>query len=280
MALKLMYITNNPDIALIAENAGVDRIWVDLEKLGKKERQVNINSVKSDHKIQDIKIIKPLLSKAQILVRINPINRYTNDEIEQVVCAGADIIMLPMWKSVAEVEYFIKLVNERTKVSLLLETREAANCLDDILSIGGIDEIHIGLNDLHLSYGLTFMFELLANGTVEKLCNKIKNQKGIQYGFGGIAQLNEGLLPAKNIIAEHYRLGSTMAILSRSFCNTSDDNDLLKIQFEFNKGIQKIREYEYELLTKPTEYFTQNQKVVELYIARIVENVLIGRAPA
>ena len=52
-------------------------------------------------------------------------------------------------------------------------------------------------------------------------CSVIKfEDKGIPYGFGGIAQLGQGTLPAENIIAEHYRLGSSMAILSRSFCNT------------------------------------------------------------
>ena len=33
--LKLMYITNNVDVAKIAENSGVDRIFVDLEVIGK-----------------------------------------------------------------------------------------------------------------------------------------------------------------------------------------------------------------------------------------------------
>ena len=55
--LKLMYITNNPSIALIAQKHGVDRIWIDLETLGKEERQKNINSVKSHHSIKDIEII-------------------------------------------------------------------------------------------------------------------------------------------------------------------------------------------------------------------------------
>lgn len=30
MALTLMYITNNPVTAKIAQEAGVDRIWVDM----------------------------------------------------------------------------------------------------------------------------------------------------------------------------------------------------------------------------------------------------------
>ena len=53
MALNLFYITNRPDVALIAEKYGVDRIWIDLETLGKAERQPG-NTVKSNHKISDI----------------------------------------------------------------------------------------------------------------------------------------------------------------------------------------------------------------------------------
>ena len=39
MPLKLMYITNRPDVAAIAERNGVDRIFVDMEYIGKAERQ-------------------------------------------------------------------------------------------------------------------------------------------------------------------------------------------------------------------------------------------------
>ena len=51
MTLKLMYITNRPDVALIAEKYGVDRIWIDLETLGKEERQKGMNTVKSNHTV-------------------------------------------------------------------------------------------------------------------------------------------------------------------------------------------------------------------------------------
>ena len=37
--LVLFYITNRPDVAIIAEKYGVDRIWIDLERLGKEERE-------------------------------------------------------------------------------------------------------------------------------------------------------------------------------------------------------------------------------------------------
>ena len=39
MSLKLMYVTNRQDVALIAQNAGVDRIFIDMEYIGKDLRQ-------------------------------------------------------------------------------------------------------------------------------------------------------------------------------------------------------------------------------------------------
>jgi len=49
--LKLMYITNSPEVASIADGAGVDRIFIDLEQYGKEKRQKNWDSVKSKHSI-------------------------------------------------------------------------------------------------------------------------------------------------------------------------------------------------------------------------------------
>lgn len=59
---------------------------------------------------------------------------------------------------------------------LLLETPEAVEIIDEILQLKGIDYIHIGLNDLSLGYGMKFMFQLLADGTVERLCTKFREK--------------------------------------------------------------------------------------------------------
>ena len=126
---------------------------------------------------------------------------------------------------------------------MLLETKEAEQCLDDVLKVDGIDEIHIGLNDLHLSYGLTFMFELLSNGTVERICNKVR-AKGIPYGFGGLSTIGDGILPAEKIMVEHYRLGSSRAILSRGFCNPNVFSDIEEFEHYFEIRMHKFRFYE------------------------------------
>ena len=269
MALQLMYITNSPVVALIAEKNGVDRVWIDLETLGKEERQKNMNSVKSHHTLQDVEIISDILTKSECMVRINPWNENSLDEIEKVISAGADRIMLPMWKSPNEADTFLKAVNKRVSTTLLLETKEAAECLDEVLLNPLIDEIHIGLNDLHLSYGLTFMFELLSNGTVERLCEKMRNA-GIKYGFGGVARIGEGMLPAERVIMEHYRLGSTRAILSRSFCNTEEIRDIAEIEKVFAENMRLLRKFEMTISTSSYGDFAENKSKVADSVANIV----------
>jgi len=268
--LKLMYITNNVDVAKIAENSGVDRIFVDLEVIGKKERQGGMDTVQSNHNFDDIKKIKNSINKSELLVRSNPIHYNSEEEINNIVNNGADIIMLPYFKTTKEVEQFINLVNGRCKTMLLVETAESVKSIDEILDIDGIDEIHIGLNDLHLDYKMKFMFELLVDGTVEYLCNKFKN-KNIPYGFGGIAGIGEGTLPAENIIQEHYRLGSTRAILSRSFCNTDKIKDLNKINEIFTTGLRKIRDFE----NKMNELDFEENKIL---IKEIVEDIVYNKS--
>ena len=274
--LKLMYITNRPDIAQIAETAGVDRIFVDMEFIGKDERQKGLDTVKSLHTFQDVANIKQAVESAEVLVRVNPIHdplpNYPGsaEEIERTIAAGADIIMLPYFKTVSEVETFLRLVRGRAATMLLVETPEAVAAIDEILALDGIDEIHIGLNDLSLGYGMHFMFELLADGTVERLCRKFR-EKGVKYGFGGIASLGKGLLPAERVIREHYRLGSTCVILSRSFCNTSMIKDYAEIEAIFRTGMAEIRALEAECRTHSPDdlYFRENRAAVEKSVAEI-----------
>lgn len=267
--LEYMYITNDPQIAKMIDELGVDRVWIDLEVLGKEERQKNYDSVKSKHSIQDIQVIRPLLRQAKLQVRINPINPNSKEEIDKVIEAGCDYIMLPMFKTVDEVKTFFDCVDGRVKTILLFETKEAVEILEDILDLDCIDEIHIGLNDLHLSMGKQFMFELLVDGTVEYICNKIK-EKQIPYGFGGIARIGQGALPAEYIIGEHYRMGSTRAILSRSFCNYEKIQNGQIFKKEFEDGLRELKRYEQTLGKKDNVFFEENNKKIKNIVAEIV----------
>lgn len=279
MPLKLMYITNQPSVAHIAEENGVDRIFVDMEYIGKAKRQHGTLSVLNHHTLADVAAVRKVLSRSELLVRVNPIhdaNPYgegggycsSDEEIQGAIDSGADIVMLPYFKTVQEVERFLKIVNGQTKTMLLLETAEAANLVDEVASLDGVDEIHIGLNDLSISYHSKFMFEMLSNGTVERLCRHLK-QIGKPYGFGGLASLGRGLVPAEMIIKEHYRLGSTGAILSRSFCNANRFTNLTAIEEVFYRGVREIRKLEEECEER-IRYFTDNEKQLKVAIQQVL----------
>lgn len=273
--LNLMYITNKPWVAKIAEDAGVDWIFIDMEWIGKDVRQGGLDTVQNHHTFEDVRTIKNAVSKAKVLTRINPIHQGiegypdSKEEIDSTIEAGADIVMLPFFKTVAEVELFIAYVGGRTKTCLLVETPEAALLIDEILELKGIDMIHLGLNDLHLALGMKFMFELLADGTVDRLSSKIK-AKGIPFGFGGIATLTGGAVPGSMILKEHVRLGSSMVIVSRSFCNTDLITDPDEVKKIFEDGISAIRKQEHEAEVA-LRYFSDNNQAVKEAVNQIVK---------
>lgn len=278
MPLNLMYITNNPEIALIAQECGVNRIFIDMEYLGKEVRQSGMATVKSHHTIKDIQNLRSILTTTELLVRVNPIHdaigqiESSKEEINNAINAGANILMLPMVKTKQEAEKFVEYVGGRAKTMLLIETAEANENIDQILEVKGIDEIHVGLNDMHLAYKKNFMFELLVDGTVERLCKKFK-EKGIPYGFGGIARLGYGMLPAEKVIIEHYRLGSTKAILSRSFCNANNISDMRELKNLFSFETKKIRDFENKVAQYSAEDFKANQLEVERLVYDIVQQL-------
>jgi len=267
--LCLMYITNKPNIAGIAEKHTVNRIFIDLEVIGKEERQGHVDSVKSKHSISDVNIVKNAISKAQLLVRVNPLYTGTKNEVDAVIERGAEIVMLPMYKTLEDVKRFVDIVGGRAKTMLLCETNEAASLVTETAAMDGVDEMFIGLNDLHLARKMNFMFELLADGTVDTLCGKM-SESDIPYGFGGIAQLNIGMLPAHYIIAEHYRLGSNMAILSRSFYDSNGTDEMSFVEHLFAYGVKEIRSYEKEIKKESDDFFIRNHDSVIDKVNKIV----------
>lgn len=211
-----MILAADPKSALDAQNAGIDRVFYDLEYIGKEARQHGRNTVKSFNNIDDIPEVRKVLNQSELLVRTNPIHAYSRQEVEKAINYGADILMLPMVMDQHDVEQYVQMVNGRAKICIMIETAAAMARLDKILAVPGVDELFIGLNDLHISMGLTFMFELLSDGLVEYISDKC-NKAGMPFGFGGIARIGEGDLPSDYILGEHARLGSSSVILSRTF---------------------------------------------------------------
>lgn len=259
---NLMILAADPKAAIEAQDAKIDRIFFDLEYINKAERQRGRNTVISNNSIDDIPKVKNVLTTTQLLVRTNPIHAYSEEEVEKAIAYGADILMLPMVLSPCEVEKYVSYIRGRTKVCIMIETAQSLARIDGILNVKGIDEIFIGLNDLHISLGLSFMFEVLSGGLVEYLATKC-SKKSIPFGFGGIARIGDGLLPAEKILGEHMRLGSSSAILSRTF--KGEIGDHMEKGMILEDEVRKVRTYMQNIATwDDMKYEVNREEIVKI----------------
>jgi hypothetical protein len=227
----LTLFTNDSELASRADAAGINRIGLDLEMLGKAERQQHLNTWISDHKEEQLLALRQTLKKAKLFVRTNPPHPGLRDEVDRYIEVGAEVLMLPMFRTAEEAADFISYVDGRAEVSLLIETAAAAVRIDDIVRLKGIDEIHIGLNDLHLDLGLKSHFELLRYQFMNTLSD-IVHSAGLPFGFGGIGRVKDDRLPIPSdlIYAQYPRLRADRALVSRVF--TSPDYTCLDLTRE------------------------------------------------
>lgn len=220
--LDLLQITADPAFARRCDDLGGFRLFVDLERMGKAERQAGRDTFISAHQLADVGRVKQVLRNSRLMVRVNPLHEQTAREVQQVLDEGADSLMLPMFTRAQEVRDFAALVAGRAPIVPLLETAGALRTLPEWVGTPGLEEVFVGLNDLHLSLGQRFMFEALADGSVERV-GQVARAQGLRFGFGGIARLDEGQLPGRDVLAEHVRLGSQAVILSRTFHREDSD---------------------------------------------------------
>jgi hypothetical protein len=257
--LELIQITNDPAFAQRCDALGGFRLFVDLERMGKQERQAGLNTFISTHRLADVARIRAVLKRSQLLVRVNPLHEGTRAEVDAVLAEGADSLMLPMFATPGELQEFSGIVARRAPIVPLLETAEALGCVEQWAGTPGLQEIYVGLNDLHLSLGKRFMFEPLADGSVERVA-RVAHEHRLRFGFGGIARLDEGLLPGRDVLAEHLRLGSQSVILSRTFHRDAG--------MHFEDEIAGLRAAERELAARTRQ---QVQDDARRIAARIVQ---------
>lgn len=259
--MNYIFITNNPELANYTYLNGATRIMVDLEIIGKKERQKGLNSVISDHQLEDIKNIKLMNKNIPLICRINPVHSNTKFEIDQAILNGANYLMLPMFTTSSEVAYTYELINGRAKLILLFETPQSIIRIRQIVSERKFDEAHLGLNDLSLAMGINFMFEMLTSGIVDYVIDHFKS-RNIPFGIGGIAKFGEGIASSELVMSEHVRLGSSSVILSRSFHEYSNTLQELKSRINFKEEISNLNNCRNRMMNLSVEDLNQNKSIL------------------
>jgi hypothetical protein len=269
--IDLLTITNLPELAARCDQMPGMRLFVDLERNGKAARQKGHDTFISTHHLDDVGRIKAVLKQSRLMVRVNPFQMdnpvASKAEVDAVLSQGADMIMLPMFSQADELRAFAGIVAGRAPIVPLLETSGALHCLDSWIDTPGIHEVFVGLNDLHLSLGCSFMFEPLLMGHVERVATVAK-ARGLRFGFGGIARMDEGVLPGHDVLAEHVRLGSGSVILSRTF-NRADTHAGEK---PFEQAVASLRTAELELGLRSLERVEKDRLRTHGLIAELAES--------
>ena len=134
--MKLMLVASDVETAKEAQDAGVDRIFLDLEYINKIERQMGRNTLISTNTIENVADFRRIINKSKLLVRVNPINSNSKAEIDRVIADGADIIMLPMALDAGDVKTFVDYVGGRAETIPMIETAPALARIDEILEVG------------------------------------------------------------------------------------------------------------------------------------------------
>ena len=249
--------TNRAELAAAADTAGIDRIGVDLESIGKQARQGHLNTWISDHQEHDLPALRPAIRHSKLFARCNPVHPGLQDELDRLLAAGVEVIMLPYFQSAIEAERFIRLLDGRATPVLLLETAAAAADIHNICQLDGIDEIHIGLNDLHLSLGWPSHFHLLVSDLLQQLSDRILSA-GLRLGIGGLGRAGDNNLPipADLVCAQLPRLGATASLISRAFFR---GNQTINLQTEIPKLRQQLGDFQQQPAATLQQYKAQLQ---------------------
>ncbi|MBN9506417.1 MAG: hypothetical protein J0I69_10360 [Altererythrobacter sp.] len=270
--LRLLMIVDDPAIATFVSKNGVDRLFVDLERTGKQERQAHLASWKSEQTMDDVAKIREAAPEAHLLVRIDPFSQNTRKQINEVIARGADSVMLPMFRLKEELAGFFDLLRGRCQGVPLFETSAALDMLPNCIEALPLTEVHIGLNDLHIDRGDRFMFEPLADGALEEPCAALR-ESGISFGIGGVARATEGGVSPEFLLGEHVRLGSSAAILSRTFHRGAQTLEQLSRQVDFEAEIQALQSIYDAFLHALPEDIEQNRRLTHERIRQVASSL-------
>jgi len=282
--LELLSITVDPAYARRLWAWPGNTVFVDLEITGKERRQAARDTVINQHAVEDALRLAALPGRGPLLVRVNAVAHGGAEEAAELVRGGVvrgsgmqgsgmqgsgmegipggeapmppgtDRLMLPMFRTRAEVDAVVEAMREAAaeaaaagpapggkaataavaaavaapgreaapvppRLTLLAETGAAVEGIEEILAglPAWVDHVHLGLNDLSLERGTGFLFAPVATGEVAELARRVRGA-GRRFGFGGVGMPESGgPVPAERILGEHVQVGSSCVILSRAF---------------------------------------------------------------
>lgn len=209
----LILFSTNPAFIRQAVASGVRGIIVDWEYIGKQTRQAFADTQINCDTLDDLRQVRAC-TDALVICRINSYGVTSTEEIERAIKAGADELLLPMVRTVKEVETVLDQVEGRCGVGILMETVAATMLIDELAHLP-LSRVYVGLNDLAIERKTPNIFTAVADGTVERIRHAFSHTP---FGFGGLTLPDRGYpIPCRLLIGEMARLNCDFSFLRRSF---------------------------------------------------------------
>src|SRR5437868_9880627 len=150
---------------------------------------------------------------ALVLCRINGANECTAEEIERAIAGGADEILLPMVRTVEEVESVLGMVRGRCGLGVMIETMAAVELAPQLGRLP-LTRAFVGLQDLAIERKTPNLFCAVAEGVIATTRPHIK----MKFGWGGLTLPECGHpIPCRYLMGELVRTGTSFTFLRRSF---------------------------------------------------------------
>jgi hypothetical protein len=216
MSAKFMLVLFSTDPIFIRQvvAAGVGGVIVDWEYIGKEDRQSSADTQINPDTVDDLRRVRTC-TEATVICRLNSYNSATTvEEVEQAIEAGADELLLPMVRTLEEVEAVIDQVRRRCGVGILIETLAAVGLAEELAYLP-LSRAYVGLNDLAIERNTPNIFTTVVDGTLEHIRRSLFH---IPFGFGGLTLPDLGHpIPCRLLISEMARLKCDFSFLRRSF---------------------------------------------------------------
>ncbi|HEU0103278.1 MAG TPA: hypothetical protein VFR07_13250 [Mycobacteriales bacterium] len=210
--MDLLLFSVDPHLVHRSVAAGVTGVVVDWEHRGKARRQHGYDTEVNRQTPADLRRVRAA-TEGLVVCRVNGYGPWTPVEVAAAVSAGADEILLPMVRTVEEVDRVLDLVAGRCGLGILVETCAAVQRAAE-LSSRPLSRIYVGLNDLRIDRGSEDLFAPFVDGTVDD----VRAVTSVPFGVAGLTRPDAGHpVPSRLLAGELARLAADFTFLRRSY---------------------------------------------------------------
>jgi len=153
--IELYAFYSNTDLTEKCDQSGISGMVVDWENSSKRTRQSLYNTQINLHTEKDLKEVRRITSKS-VICRVNGGDFLSKTEINKAIDHGADYIMIPMIKSLKDVEMALEAIDQKAKSILMIETEESIGLVEKLKKYQ-IDKVYVGLKSSHQGIKKTSM---------------------------------------------------------------------------------------------------------------------------